>query len=306
MRLSALLSAIFHIVLLVAIMTTFANTSRFDVSVPENIPVELLTLGDVTNVSAAIERTEEEPPAEEEVVEEQPEPEPEPQPQQMAALPDPVMELPPPEAEFLPDETTEPEPEPEVVEPEPEPEPEPVAAPPPTVRPNVRPQPPEREQEFSFDQAAALIDRAPRDEPEFDLNNLDLGDTTNVQTADQARSAVGLGTGLTISQEDALKADIQRCWIVPAGARDAENLQIELRVHFNPDGTVRQVEILDSIRYNTDGFYRAAADSARRAVIQCQTGTRFDGSYRQGYDMPRDQYETWRTVRLTFDPREML
>lgn len=302
MRLSALLSALLHVVLLAAIMTTFARSSRFDVSVPENIPVELLTLGDFTNVSAAVERTEEVPPAEEEVVEEQPEPEP--QPQQMAALPDPVMELPPPEAEFLPDETTEPEPEPEPEVVEPEPEPEPVAAP--AVRPNVRPQPPEREQEFSFDQAAALIDRAPREQPEFDLSNLEIGDQTNVETADRARSAVGLGTGLTISQEDALKADIQRCWIVPAGARDAENLQIELRVHFNPDGTVRQVEILDSIRYNTDGFYRAAADSARRAVIQCQNGTRFDGSYRQGYDMPRDQYDTWRTVRLTFDPREML
>lgn len=304
MRLSALLSALLHVALLAAIMTTFARSSRFDFVATPNIPVELLTLGDVTNVSAAIERTEEEPPVEEEVIEDLPEPEPEPQ--QMAALPDSVMELPPPEAEFLPDETTEPEPEPEpeVVEPEPEPEPEPVAAP--AVRPNVRPQPPERRQEFSFDQAAALIDRAPREEePEFDLNNLDLGDTTNVQTADQSRSAVGLGTGLTISQTDALKANIEACWVVPAGAPDAENLQINLRVQFNPDATVRQVEILDTIRYNTDGFFRAAADSARRAVIQCQNGTRFDGSYRQGYDLPRDQYETWRTVRLTFDPQDM-
>jgi hypothetical protein len=218
-------------------------------------------------------------------------------------LPDPVIEAPAPEAEFLPEEDA--EPEPEVVEPEPDPEPTP--APPPTAQPLIRPQPPERRDEFNFDTAAALIDRAPREEePEFDLENLEIGDQTNVQTAERARSAVGLGTDLTISQQDALKADIQRCWIVPAGARDAENLQIDLRVHFNPDGTVRQVEIIDSIRYNTDSFYRAATDSARRAVIQCQTGTRFDGSYRQGYDLPRDQYDTWRTVRLTFDPRDML
>jgi outer membrane biosynthesis protein TonB len=262
-------------------------------------------VSDITNVSAAVEETDEEqPPTEEEVVEEQTEPEP--QPQQTAALPDPVLELPEPEAEFLPEEDAEPEPEPEEVAEEPEPEPEPQA-PPPNVQPSVRPQPPERRNEFDFDQAAALIDRAPREEePEFDLENLDLGDQTNVQTADEARSAVGLGTGLTISQMDALKSDIQRCWNVPAGARDAENLRIELRVHFNPDGTVRRVEVLDTIRYNTDSFYRAAADSARRAVERCQNGTRFDGSYRQGYDLPREQYDTWRTVRLTFDPQEML
>jgi len=116
---------------------------------------------------------------------------------------------------------------------------------------------------------------------------------------------VGLGTGLTISQEDALREAVKRCWNVPAGAVDAENLQIELRVTFNPDATVRNVEIMDFIRYNSDSFYRAAADSARRAVQQCENGTRFDGSYRQGYDLPRDQYDAWRAVRLIFDPREM-
>lgn len=303
MRLSAVFSALFHIAIIVAAMTTFARPQRFDLDVPPNIPVELLTVSDVTNVSAAIEETEEEPPAEEEEVVEEQETEPQPQPQQVAELPDPVIEAPEPEAEFLPEEDAEPEPEPEDVEPEPEV----AAAPPPNVRPNVRPQPPERREEFSFDQAAALIDRAPREEePEFDLENLEIGDATNVETADRRRSAIGPGTGLTISQMDSLKYDVQRCWNVPAGALDAENLQIELRVHFNPDGTVRRTEVMDTIRYNTDGFYRAAADSARRAVERCQTGTRFDGTVRQGYDLPREQYETWRTVRLIFDPQEML
>jgi len=77
-------------------------------------------------------------------------------------------------------------------------------------------------------------------------------------------------------------------------------------VQFNPDGTVREVEIMNGVRYNTDSFYRAAADSARRAVIQCQNGTRFDGSVRQGYDLPANEYENWRSVHLTFDPRDML
>ena len=300
MRLSAVLSALLHVAIITATMISFARRPEMIFDVQENIPVELLTLADITNVSAAVEETDEPEPVEEEVVEEQPEPEPE---RQVAALPDPVLELPEPEAEFLPDDTTEPEPEPV----EAELDPEPVAPPPPTVRPSVRPQPPARRQEFDFAAAEALIDLAPREEEDaFDFDSIDLGDSTNVQTADQSRSRVGLGTGLTISQEDALKSDIQRCWNVPAGAQNAENLLIYLRVHFNPDGTVRRVEFMDPIRYNSDSFYRAAADSARRAVEQCQTGTRFDGSYRQGYDLPRDRYDDWRTVRMTFDPSDML
>jgi len=302
MRLSAVISALFHATIIGLAMTTFAKRAQFDLEVPENIPVELLTLADITNVSAAIAE-ENVPEAVEEEIMEEAEPEPEPEPQQVAALPDPVLELPEPEAEFLPDDST-PEPEPEIIEAEPEPEPVPPPAP--TVRPRVRPEPPERREEFDFAAAEALIDLTPEEEETaFSLEDLQIGDEQQVQTAERSRQAVGLGTGLTISQTDALRAAISDCWVPPAGAVNAENLQIELRVRFNPDATVRDVDIIDFLRYNSDNFYKAAADSARRAVRQCENGTRFDGSYRQGYDLPRDQYDTWRTVRLTFDPSNM-
>ncbi len=297
MRLSAVFSALFHVAIVVLAMTTFANRSQFSLEAPENIPVELLTVADITNVSAAIEEAEELEPPEEEVIAE---PEPEPEPQQMAALPDPVLELPEPEAEYLPSED-----EPQPVEPEPDPEPTPP--PPPSVRPVVRPQPPERAEEFDFAQAAALIDLAPQEEePEFNLDDLQIGEETEVQTAERSRAAVGLGTGLTISEKDALKAAIEDCWNPPVGARDAEDLVVELRVHFNSDGTVRDVDIMDFLSYSSDNFYRAAAESARRAVHQCENRARFDGSYRQGYDLPADEYDSWRSVILEFNPRNFL
>ena len=303
MRLSAVLSALFHVGIVVFAMTTFARPQRFEFDAPANIPVELLTLSDITNVSAAVEQTDEEIEIEDEVVEEQPEPEPEPEPvpQQVAALPDPVLELPEPEAEFLPEEDAEPEPEPEVIEPEPEPEPV-AAPPPPAVQPSVRPQPPERDQGFNFDQAAALIDRAPREEePDF-FENLEIGDQSNIETAERARDRVGLGTGLTMSQTQAVKQQVEACWVLPTGVPTPEDKVVNVFVRFNRDGTLAsQPEVLESIRIRTDRHFRTVAESAVRALIACESGSRFDGSLRAGYDFPADRYDEWREYTFTFD-----
>ena len=45
---------------------------------------------------------------------------------------------------------------------------------------------------------------------------------------------------LSISEVDAVRQQIRKCWNLPAGAKDAKNLIIELRMTMNPDGTVRQ------------------------------------------------------------------
>ncbi len=298
MRFSAILSALFHTAIIVAAMTSFANPRRFDAELPSSIPVELLTLAEATNVSAAIAETEDEPePIEEEVVEEAP-PEPEPV-RQVASLPDPVLTLPAEEPEFSPFE--EPDPVPVEAEADPAPVPAPDLG---DVRPTLRPRPPERRQGFDFAAAAATIDLTPQEEnPVFDLDNLQIGDDAQLETAEEARSRVGLGTEMTISEIDFLRAQIYPCWNPPVGARDAADLQIELRVHFNSDNTVLRVDTIDQVRYNTESFYRAAVDSAKRAVWRCQSGPRPDGTYRQVYDLPQDR--TWQTMGMTFNPRNL-
>lgn len=299
MRLSVILSALLHVAFVAATMVVLADPTRFDVDVPVNIPVELLTIDDVTNIAAARQELEIEEPVEEEelVVEETP---PEPEPRQVASLPEPEPVL----EEIAPEYDPFSVPDPDVVEAEPEP-----ATPPPpdlgSVRQQMRPEPPNRD--FDFGAAAALIDLTPQEEeePSFDLDSFEVTGSRIARVDEEDRRAVGLGTGLTISEEDALKYQIQECWNVPAGARDAENLIIELRLFLNPDGTVQRTEILNQGRYRSDGFYRAAVDSAVRAVERCQTGSNFDGTFRRGYSLPRDRYDEWRTIGLTFDPSEM-
>ena len=57
-----------------------------------------------------------------------------------------------------------------------------------------------------------------------------------------------LGGQLTASELDMVRQQIARCWNVPAGARDAKDLVVEIRVVVDPDGTVRQATIVDQGR----------------------------------------------------------
>lgn len=106
---------------------------------------------------------------------------------------------------------------------------------------------------------------------------------------------------LTITQRRLLAAKVEKqisaCWNLMAGARYAEDLVVKIRLYMSQDGMVQRAEVRDQFRYNTDSFFRAAADSALRAV-KSPACTPFD--------LPDEQYEYWKIIDSTFDPREML
>ena len=103
---------------------------------------------------------------------------------------------------------------------------------------------------------------------------------------------------LSMSEKDAIRSQFVKCWIVPAGAKDAHSLVVTLNIKLDQVGTVTQVDIAsgDKNRYSSDNFFRAAADSAARAVYKCSPLKGLDPS----------KYGSWGEMELTFDPREML
>ncbi|HTT81424.1 MAG TPA: hypothetical protein VMF86_17280 [Stellaceae bacterium] len=136
---------------------------------------------------------------------------------------------------------------------------------------------------------AAAADAPPAPHPE----------TATAEASAQPKAP--LGSQLTASQIDLLRQQIERCWDVPAGARDAKDLVVEIKAAVNPDGTVRTATIIDTARYATDPFFRAAADSAKRAVLDPQcTGPQ------NPLKLPPDQYQAWRILDLFFDPKDLL
>ncbi len=101
---------------------------------------------------------------------------------------------------------------------------------------------------------------------------------------------------LAISEIDLVRQQIQECWSLPAGAKEAENLSIEIRMAMNPDGTVRQAIILDQSRLGSDPFFRAAAESALRAVLNPRCNP---------LKLPPEKYQQWKNMILIFDPSQM-
>lgn len=102
---------------------------------------------------------------------------------------------------------------------------------------------------------------------------------------------------LSISEKDAIRSQFVKCWRMPAGAKNANELVVRVRVQVSPSGEVTDVKLgSDMGRYRSDTFFRAAADSAMRAVWKCSPLQ----------NLPSDKYETWSDMELTFDPSEML
>lgn len=125
------------------------------------------------------------------------------------------------------------------------------------------------------------------------------------QTAGSQESAQGekpsllakMSQRVTRSEMDTLRQQLSQCWNLQAGARYAEDLVVPIKLFMNPDRTVRKAVVVDQIRYNTDSYYRAAADSARRAV---------NNPHCIPLELPPEKYETWKEMTVTFDPRDML
>jgi len=146
----------------------------------------------------------------------------------------------------------------------------------------------EKKELFDPNQIAALIDKSKENVAETLKKNEKLTQS-NVKTS--------FANALTLSQEDALKAQIFGCWSLPLGLPYQENLLVRIKLKLKPDGTVLRSEILDHARMNKpgQGFYKVLAESALRAIRICQP-----------LRVPPTGYEKWKDLQLNFDANEML
>ena len=121
----------------------------------------------------------------------------------------------------------------------------------------------EKKDLFDPNNIAALIDKSKEETAEKVKTNNDV-------TQDQVRNIEN--SKLTLSEEDALKAQIFGCWSIPLGLPYDENLLVRIKLKLKPDGSVTKTEILDHARMNKpgQGFYKVLAESALRAVRLCQ------------------------------------
>jgi outer membrane biosynthesis protein TonB len=221
--------------------------------------------------------------------------------QQAEAKPLPTPPMPPPP---MPQAKPEPPPIERAISPRPltKPEPSPVetaAAP----RPQEKPEPPKPAV------VAARVEARKYNPGRFDALLRNLAATTASASPDapprqlamtagrpSSQPEAPLGQRLSASELDMLREQISRCWDVPAGARDDKNLVVEIRVVVSPDGNVERAMIVDQARAAADPFFRAAAESARRAFFNPEC---------RPLRLPPNKYELWRNMVVDFSPKDL-
>ena len=146
----------------------------------------------------------------------------------------------------------------------------------------------EKKEVIDTNQIAALIDKAKVEEAVKQKKR------DKITQSNQKNS---FATGLSLSQEDALRAQIFGCWSVPLGLPYDEDLLVRIKLSLKKDGTITKSEILDHQRMNRPGqkFYKVLAESALRAVRLCQP-----------LKVPPTGYDKWKEIQLNFNPTEML
>jgi hypothetical protein len=301
--------------LTLVLLFLFGLPHLFKREIPEETPlvVQLVKLGPETRATE-VAKAPPKPDAKPRVVEETPPPpkpeppKPEPpklEPPKPPPTP-PVPTPPPPEPKPTPPPPAPPPPAPPPPPPPPPPEPKPLPEPPPPPKPVEPPPPP-----LPAPQPPPPKPTPPKPKPtdaNFDalLKNLAKNDPSKNEPDPKPRPSqppqrsssqpiAPLGPQLTASEIDLVRSQIEQCWNVPAGARDAQNLTPTFLVHMNSDGTVRAAELQNPER-SGEPYFQAAADSARRALLNPRCSP---------LKLPPDKYSQWQTFTITFDPKDI-
>lgn len=249
-------------------------------AVPQSqvIPVKIFTISDTTNVRAARKA---------------PAPKPVEIPEDIAPMPAPDPE-PEAEAEPAPKPEAKAEAEAKAETPAETPIETPVETPADTKLAEVTPKP-EKPKPLSLDDLSALVagSKGKTDAPKQKMLE---GERKQIELAEASRAGAGQGTGLTTAYEDAIMRRIYNAWRIPAGAPDMESLVVGVDVALDRDGKVLTATLTsDSARRaRSDDFFKIAAESAVRAV---QDASEFKF-------LPRNEYERWRNLSLTFYPKD--
>lgn len=304
MRNGLYFSVALHVTILLLALVTLPAPKVLP-SMPSAVPVELVDIGDVTNFKKSDKPTDKIKAPQKRIVKEIPlpvapqqKPQEEPKPEEKPE-PTPPTSEPKPEPKPVEKAEEKPEPTPEKVEDaeaekvkkvEPkkqaEPKPKKADAAPKKTKPSK--DKPKKKDDFDPSQIAALLDKVPDKKQKTQSE-----ESTQAVSDDSSESA--FASKLSMSEIDAFRQQMSRCWTVPAGAANAQDLVIQISVNLNKDGTLaRPPELMNSGRM-FDPYFRAAAESAMRAIRLCQP-----------YKMPADKYDGWKDLELEFNPRDML
>lgn len=142
--------------------------------------------------------------------------------------------------------------------------------------PKVKTKPKEIKKKQNKILAKGILKTLTKSQPIINKDKINKSQNNNKNVLNKLKQIVGntskrsleTEAKLTQTEIDKLRNYISKCWDTSIGASEVKII-IPLKISANMDGSVNSVEIDDQSRYVKDTFYRATADSARRAVLDC-------------------------------------
>lgn len=119
-------------------------------------------------------------------------------------------------------------------------------------------------------------------------------DTTKDEMDPRAFDADLISTKISLSELDALRQQLQHCWLVPPTVMGERDLIVEVMIDLDVRGNVTQMKVLNEKAGQKFSFFREAVQSVRQALRapEC-TPLR----------VPLDKYHQWKKCVLRFSPR---
>jgi outer membrane biosynthesis protein TonB len=253
-------SIVLHGAIIAATLFTFTHTLDITDQSPPSIPVDLVTIGQKTNIMPTVKA---QPKIEAKVT---------PEPITPKDLATPAPALPAQEEQTQ-------------AAPPPDQSVEPLPKSPPV--PNVKPE--QTQKKPQIDQVSALLNKltAPAAAP------------SNAKAANRTVKGVGAMNAMVADLQDALRSQVQQCWSPQIGAPNAEEMIVDFDLILNQDGSVAQPPQLTASSQAaaaSNPYTRAAAEAARRAIMECAP-----------YKLPADRYNQWHEINpFHFDPSQMM
>jgi colicin import membrane protein len=170
----------------------------------------------------------------------------------------------------------------EAKKPKPKPQPKQAA--------KATPTPPQPKQERVFDQTkiAALLDK--RDPTRESITGSALNASASLGTHS------GNSQNIVATWKGAFVAAVRRCFSFPYNGMDADQFEADIDIYMRPDGTLASQPTIVAVRGPAASISRAMGESAARAVVQCQAYS----------FLPKEQYETWKYIGITFGLKDMM
>jgi outer membrane biosynthesis protein TonB len=158
----------------------------------------------------------------------------------------------------------------------------------PKLEAKTAPPQPQKPKERVFDQSkiASLIDK--RDPTRQSITGAALNPTPSLGTA------TGNSDTRVATWKGAFVKRMRECFSPPYNGQDQDQFEADIDIPMRLDGSVAADPVIVAVRGTSKSVAMAIAESAKRAILKCQAYT----------FLPKEQYETWKKIELTFAMRD--